>query len=122
MPNLTSVERLTRFYENDNNYFDVLLITYSVNDLDVSIEKVCFAPIEHLDWACLTIGALGWGQIKIANSNRVTIDHSQRRRDWMIPLCDILLEFYPAEIVKIGKRVERFEKIRHYWLENSEEI
>jgi hypothetical protein len=122
MPNLTSVERLSRFYENDNNYFDVLLIAYSVEELNVSIKKVSFVPIEHLGWGCLTIGALGWGQIQIANSNRVVIDHAQRRRDWMIRLCDILLEFYPAEVLKITKRVEHFAKIKQYWLDKQEEI
>lgn len=122
MPNLTSVERLTRFYENDKNYFDVLLIAYAVENLNVSIKKVSFVPIEHLDWACLTIGALGWGQIQIANSNRITIDQEQRRRDWMIKLCDILLEFYPAEVLKITKRVEHFAKIKQYWLDKPEDI
>jgi len=28
MPNLTSVERLSRFYEDDNNYFTILKINY----------------------------------------------------------------------------------------------
>ncbi|MHB8262321.1 MAG: hypothetical protein ACYDGY_01020 [Acidimicrobiales bacterium] len=122
MPNLTSVERLTRFYENDKNYFDVLLIAYAVDDLNVSIKKVSFVPIEHLDWACLTIGALGWGQIQIANSNRVVVDDKQRRRAWMIKLCDILLEFYPAEVMKITKRVEHFAKVKQYWLDKPEDI
>jgi len=31
---------------------------------------------------------------------------------WMIDLCDMLLEFYPKEIAKIGGRIERFKKIK----------
>jgi hypothetical protein len=116
MPNLTSVERLSRFYETDSNYFDVLLIPYRVDGRDLRIENVRFAPIEHLSWSSLTIGALGWGQIQIANSNKVTIDNSQLRRDWMLQLCDVLMEFYPAEIGKITTRIEHFKKIRDYWL------
>jgi hypothetical protein len=119
MPNLTSVERLSRFYEDDRNYFDLLLIAYRVEDSDVRIENVQFTPIEHLEWSCLTIGALGWGQIQIANSNRVESNHSQTRRDWMIELCDTLLAFYPSEIAKIGLRIERFENIREYWVSRS---
>ena len=115
IPNLTSVERLSRFYEDDKNYFDILLIAYSVNGSSLAIEKVNFVPIEKLDWDCLTIGALGWGQIQIANSNRVLINHSQLRRDWMINLCDKLLTFYPNEILKINKRVEHFTKIKQSW-------
>lgn len=69
MPNLTSVERLSRFYGDNNNYFALLLTSYAI-EADTLIFKDCkFIPIEMLDWDCLTIGALGWGQIQIANSN-----------------------------------------------------
>lgn len=54
MPNLTSVERLTRFYEDDNNYFVVLTVAYSVKETTVKVEKVHFVPIEFLSWDCLT--------------------------------------------------------------------
>lgn len=67
MPNLTSVERLARFYEDDKNYFVILKVNYKVKGLKIIIEKVIFVPIEFLSWDCLTIGALfGFG----SNSNR----------------------------------------------------
>src|SRR5437660_12922668 len=69
MPNLISVERLARFYEDDKNYFVILMISYDIEGLRAIIEQVKFVPIEFLGWDCLTIGALGWGQIQIANSN-----------------------------------------------------
>lgn len=119
MPNLTSVERLTRFYENDTNYFDLLLITYSIDGMDVKIEKVQFTPIEHLEWTCLTIGALGWGQIQIANSNTVNTDHTLTRKTWMLKLCEIMLAFYPNEISKINTRIERFREIKKFWENKS---
>ena len=72
MPNLTSVERLARFYEDDGNYFVVLMVTYEIEGLRAVVEQVTFVPIEFLDWGCLTIGALGWGQIQIANSRNVS--------------------------------------------------
>lgn len=62
MPNLTSVERLARFYEDDINYYVILMIAYDViSDIKINVEKVYFIPIEFLSWDCLTIGALGWG-------------------------------------------------------------
>lgn len=61
MPNLTSVERLVRFYEDDSNFFTILLISYSVQDVRAIVTNVTFVPIEFLGWDCLTIGALGWG-------------------------------------------------------------
>ena len=115
MPNLTSVERLARFYEDDKNYFVVLMVAYDIEGLKAAIQEVTFVPIEFLGWDCLTIGALGWGQIQIANSNVITINPKYSRKRWMIELCDTMLEFYPKEITKIDSRIERFKKIRAEW-------
>jgi hypothetical protein len=73
MPNLTSVDRLARFYEDDTNYFVLLLVTYDLEGTQVVVSEVKFVPIEFLGWDCLTIGALGWGQIQIANSNYINV-------------------------------------------------
>jgi len=115
MPNLTSVERLARFYEDDKNYFVVLKTDYKVQDTKIIIDKVNFVPIEFLGWDCLTIGALGWGQIQIANSNNVSIVAKNSRKKWMLELCDSLFEFYPREIEKINDRISYFKRVRKYW-------
>ncbi len=120
MPNLTSVERLTRFYEDNTNYFVMLLVSYHVEETKVIVTNVKFVPIEFLDWSCLTIGALGWGQIQIANSNFITINDNYLRKTWMLELCDVMLQFYPKEIVKIGVRITHFEKIKEFWLRKLE--
>jgi hypothetical protein len=65
--------------------------------------------LEFLDWSCLTVGALGWGQIQIANSNNLTINPRYSRQHWMLELCQIMLDFYPREITKISERIQRFE-------------
>lgn len=116
MPNLTSVERLARFYEDDTNYFVLLMVQYHVTETKIVTTHVKFLPIEFLGWDCLTVGALGWGQIQIANSNKLTINSGYSRRKWMLELCDVLLEFYPKEIAKIGERIEHFQKVREFWL------
>lgn len=121
MPNLTSVERLARLYEDDNNYFAVLMVAYKVQDLRAMVEDVTFAPIEFFGWECLTIGALGWGQIQIANSNNITIRPGYSRRSWMIELCDTMLDFYPKEIAKVERRMERFRRIRDAWESRPEQ-
>jgi len=121
MPNLISVERLARFYEDDRNYFTILLVSYTVEELRVIVSGVQFTPIEFLDWDCLTVGALGWGQIQIANAHRVTVNPGYSRRKWMIELCETMLEFYPREILKIGDRITRFEQVRKRWLAKPED-
>lgn len=121
MPNLTSVERLARFYEDDANFFTVLLVRYHVEGLKANVTDVKFVPIEFLGWDCLTIGALGWGQIQIANSDVVTVNPGYSRKRWMLELCDVMLEFYPKEIAKIGERVSRFGRVREFWAQKADE-
>ncbi|MYK32021.1 MAG: hypothetical protein F4051_09965 [Boseongicola sp. SB0670_bin_30] len=115
MPNLTSVERLTRLYESDSNVFSMIMIRYSVRGTHLEVSDVLFTPIEFLDWDCLTVGALGWGQIQIANSNNIRTQEGYSRRKWMLQLCDAMLEFYPREIGKITERMQRFEEVKAYW-------
>ena len=115
MPNLTSVERLSRLYEDDWNIFSLILVKYAVSGSRVEVSDVLFVPIEFLDWDCLTIGALGWGQIQIANSNRIEVNHGFSRRDWMLSFCEAMFQFYPKEMLKIEKRIERFRKVMTFW-------
>ena len=117
MPNLTSVERLARFYEDNHNYFVVLMIAYTVSGVDVNVESVYFVPIEFLSWQCLTIGALGWGQIQIANANNLIVNTGYSRKKWMLELCDALDEFYPREIEKVKNRIHHFKQVREQWEE-----
>ena len=121
MPNLTSVERLARFYESDTNVFSLIMIKYSIDGTDLEVSDVLFAPIEFLDWECLTVGALGWGQIQIANSNNIQTVPQYSRKEWMLQLCDVMMAFYPREIEKISERIERFESVREYWA-NKEDV
>jgi len=122
MPNLTSVERLARFYEDDKNYYVVLMIAYNViSGLRIHIEKAHFIPIEFLSWDCLTIGALGWGQIQIANANNIVVSHGYSRKKWMLGLCNTLFEFYPREIEKVKDRINYFKKVKERW-EQKEDI
>ena len=120
MPNLTSVERLARFYEDATNYFVLLLIRYRLSENHVEITNVHFVHIEFLDWDCLTVGALGWGQIQIANSNVINIRPQYSRRAWMLELCEIMIEFYPKEIGKIERRIEYFHKVKERWQAKAE--
>lgn len=115
MPNLTSVERLTRFYEDDKNYFVVLMVKYDIQGTKVIVQDACFVPIEFLSWDCLTIGALGWGQIQIANANIITINEGYSRKKWMLELCDVMLDFYPKEIWKINDRINFFRQVKEQW-------
>lgn len=115
MPNLTSVERLARFYESDKNVFSLLIVKYEIDGTHLKTKEIVFSPIEYIDWDCLTLGALGWGQIQIANSNHIKINHGYSRKKWMLQFCDIMFDFYPKEIHKINGRLARFDDVKAYW-------
>jgi hypothetical protein len=115
MPNLTSVERLPRFYGEDKNFFVVLYIGYDVEGLRVVVSDVKFVPIEWLDWDCLTLGALGKGQIQIAKASNIKVNQRQTRKQWMLKFCEKIGEFYPREILKINRRILYFNKVRATW-------
>ncbi len=115
MPNLISVRRLAEFYKNDNNTFCILLVAYKIENGIINYHKCYFRPIESFKWNCLTIGALGWGQIQIANANKIYIDTQQDRKTWMLTLCDLLQQFYDTEIGKIEVRKTWFSEMSKYW-------
>lgn len=115
MPNLISIQRLAKFYENDTNHFLIFMVEYRTTENGVDYTDCHFVPIENFSWKCLTIGALGWGQIQIADSNRLLIDYAQSRRDWMLQLCDTVQAFYEAEIGKINTRSTWFGEVRRRW-------
>lgn len=115
MPNLISVRRLANFYKNDNNVFCILIVEYEVTNNSIHYTNCYFKPIEAFAWDCLTIGALGWGQIQIANANRLKFVEKIDRKAWMLQLCDFLDDFYNEEITKIGERKQWFKDIKTYW-------
>lgn len=115
MPNLTSVKRLAAFYKDPQKYFVLLLVSYKIIEDQAVVEKVRFVPIEFLGWDCLTLGALGEGQIQIKKTSNLTLHPGYSRKTWMIELCDKLLKFYPKEISKIQRRIKEFEAIKTYW-------
>ena len=120
MPNLTSVRRLSRFYEDDKNIFAPIMVRYTLNGNRVEALDVIFQPIEFLSWDCLTVGALGWGQIQISDSNHIIVNHGYSRKEWMLELCESMFEFYPREILKIEERIERFRNVKTLWDEKQD--
>ena len=115
MPNLISVRRIANFYRNDSNTFCILIVSYKVIDNKLEYGECYFKPIEAFSWDCLTLGALGWGQIQIANANNLLFNQTVSRKQWMLDMCDRLELFYNEEIGKIVERKDWFSKIRQEW-------
>lgn len=110
MPNLTSVKRLMDFYEDDDNYFVIVMIKYRLADTG-SLEDVTaiVEPIEWFDWDCLRIGALGWGQLQFRSASDVRVNRSQTRKDWLRSFTGELRKHYAKEENKIKERLSYLE-------------
>ena len=106
---------MTRLYEDDQNYFVLLTVKYRLDEFQLRVEAAHFVPIEFLAWDCLTVGALGAGQIQIANANHINIIDDNSRKQWMLELCEVMLDFYPREISKITDRIDYIESVKQTW-------
>jgi len=115
MPNLISMQRLAKFYRNDTNTFCILIVDYKVVTDHIEYLSCHFKPIEYFAWSCLTLGALGWGQIQIKDSNRLLFEPEPSRKRWMLELCEAAAAFYETEIGKIAERKDWFSKEKTYW-------
>jgi len=110
MPNLTSVRRLMDFYEDDDNFFVIVMIKYrlthggGLGDITAIVE-----PIEWFDWNCLRIGALGWGQLQFRSASDIGVNRSQTRRDWLRSFARELKQHYAKEEAKIRGRLAYLE-------------
>ena len=56
MPNLISVARIKKFYENDRNLLLYVFVKYVSNNNVIQILDTKVKAIEQLNWECLTIG------------------------------------------------------------------
>ena len=90
MPNLGSIDRIRKFYENINNHMLYVFVTYDNTHLDgekvITILDIKVVCMEELDWSILTIGNLGKGQLQIKNMKNDLVYTDMGRENWYIEL------------------------------------
>lgn len=120
MPNITSVDRLQELYVDNANIFVVLLIDYKPSESEKCIVNVNFIPIEFMSWKCLTIGALGVGQIQIKKASVISKIEKNSRKVWMNEFTERLIEFYVHENLKLGQRLVKANESRVDWQQRED--
>ena len=101
MPNLISISRIKKFYENDRNLLLYVFVKYVSNNNVIQILEVNVKKLEQLNWECLTIGNLGKGQLQITNMNEISFQTFMTRTDWMERLSYDVVIYYQKLIDKI---------------------
>ena len=101
MPNLISISRIKKFYENDKNLLLYVFVKYHTDNNSIQVSEVIVKSIEQIDWSCLTIGNLGKGQLQITNMNDISFNDFLSRKDWMKRLSYDVIIYYRSLINKI---------------------
>ena len=101
MPNLISISRIKKFYENDRNLLLYVFVKYVTHGRLIQILDTKVKAIEQFNWECLTIGNLGKGQLQVKNMDEISFQSHMTRKDWMERLsCDVII-YYQSLIKKI---------------------
>ena len=106
MPNLISVKRLIKLLKDEELTLNYIFIDYKRKEGKVEIAEIKIIPIWELDWNCLSIGALGYGQIQISNKNKPIITTQIGRNEWKNILKKQVINFYCKQIVKYEKQMK----------------
>lgn len=108
MPNLVSVDRIRRFYEDENNHILYVFIDYSTDNETTTIENVIVCFIEELDWDILAIQNLGKGQLQIKNMKNGLSFTDIGREAWIETLKVKVKLFYENQLEKISKYIKEW--------------
>ena len=100
MPNLVSVDRVRKFYFNDNNFIEYVFVDYNKRDTEVTIKNIEYYKIEEIDWDCLQIANLGKGQIQIRDAKKPIKKYDGSREEWLKELRIRVLLFLDKQIKK----------------------
>ena len=117
MPNLTSVDRLSKKYtpQCSNFFFLLLIVEYTLENNNITFNNVKLIPIENLSWDCLHIQALGKGQIQIKNANIIHIDTTISRAQWMSTFYERMTLYYEKAIQKIQQQQNIMQNRANEW-------
>lgn len=111
MPNLVSVDKIRKHYQDDNNYIEYVFVDYSINNNIVTINNIEYFKLEEIDWGCLHIQNLGKGQVQIKDGNKDIEKFDGNRVEWLKLLKDNTLKFHDKQIQKIQKERLLWESI-----------
>jgi len=109
MPNLSSVEKLRKLLENENEELIYIFVSYVINGLEVSITKIDVKYLWELSFEMLRIGSLGKGQLQISNMHNELKFTNIGKLKWLNELKSKVREYH-------NQRIKQIEKDKLKWL------
>lgn len=114
MPNMISIERLKKLYDDKQNELIYIFVKYSKGNGKVNIVDVEVLKIEDISWDSLQVSNLGNGQVQIKNANNKTKKFIGTRAEWLNILKQKVISF-------IDKQIEKRIKQKIVWEQFNEE-
>jgi hypothetical protein len=107
MPNISSIDRISKFYTNDENIFDLIIVKYEngPNGFIVILEVLC-CSLETICLENITIGNLGTGQLQLKNKH-IVLDTNVSRAEWKAVFKQRVYNFYNKEAKKAQERASK---------------
>jgi hypothetical protein len=109
MPNLTSIDKIKKLFDTNNEELIYILVTYSLQESIVSIEDIKVFFIWELDISILGVGALGKGQLQIKNANKDLVFTNKGKLGWYSDFKKLVQDFLNKQINKINKQILEWE-------------
>ena len=109
MPNLSSVEKLRKILLDDTKFLVYVFVGYKVENQMVNILSIETKFVWELDFSILTIGALGKGQLQIANMKKNLVFTDEGKSSWYENLKLLVKKYHDNRIKKIGKEILKWD-------------
>ena len=109
MPNLSSVEKLRKLLENENEELIYIFVSYVINGVEVSITKIDVKYLWELSFEMLRIGSLGKGQLQISNMHNELKFTDSGKLEWLNELKSKVREYH-------NQRIKQIEKDKLKWV------
>lgn len=103
MPNLTSVEKLRKLLEKNNEELIYIFVSYTTSGQNVSIINISVKYVWELSFKMLRIGSLGKGQLQISNMNKELEFTNIGKQTWLDELKSNVRKYHDQRINQIKK-------------------
>ena len=109
MPNLTSIEKLDKLYEQDIKLHYVIVKYSFVNGL-LTLLYVNHCRPHNLPWSNLSIANLGLGQLQISNMHKFSIDRTISKKQWLNTYHHKIVDFKYKLLEKTIDAIKKWEE------------
>jgi hypothetical protein len=113
MPNLISVDRLHKLYQDPSKTIMLIFVDYEwIDDATIAILDIRQSRIEEIDMESLHVQNLGKGQLQLRNGTVIRADPTVTRGIWMNDFINMVIAFKKQLLEKTQKDLEMWSSLQ----------